>query len=103
MGGLLILKHLCNISDESIVEQWTENAYFQYFYGIHEFTSSFPYNVSELVHFRKRIGEKGIELILAESIWVDDNKSDDGHHGTAFIDSTIQEKNATYPTDAKLP
>lgn len=69
---------------------------------MHEFVPSFPCNSSELVHFRKRIGEKGIELILAESIRVNDHKSDDEHHGTAFIDSTVQEKNLTYPTDAKL-
>lgn len=102
MCGLLILKHLRNISDESVVEQWTENAYFQYFCGMLEFTPSFPCNASELVHFRKRIGEKGIELILAESIRVNDDKSNDEHHGTVFIDSTVQEKNITYPTDAKL-
>ena len=69
---------------------------------MHEFVPSFPCDGSELVHFRKRIGEKGIELILAESIRVNDDKSDDDHHGTAFIDSTVQEKNVTYPTDAKL-
>ncbi|MFV0327184.1 MAG: transposase, partial [Bacteroides xylanisolvens] len=67
MCGLLILKHLRNVSDESVVEQWSENAYYQYFCGMHEFVPSFPCNSSELVHFRKRIGEKGIELILAES------------------------------------
>ena len=98
MCGLLILKHLRNISDESVVEQWSENAYFQYFCGMHEFVASFPCNASELVHFRKRIGEKGIELILSESIRVNDDKSDDEHHGTAFIDSTVQEKNVTYST-----
>lgn len=102
MCGLLILKHLRNLSDESVVEQWSENAYFQYFCGMHEFVPSFPCNSSELVHFRKRIGEKWIELILSESIRVNDDKSDDEHHGTAFIDSTVQEKNVTYPTDAKL-
>jgi IS5 family transposase len=102
MCGLLILKHLRNISDESVVEQWSENAYFQYFCGMHEFMPSFPCNASELVHFRRRIGEKGIELILAESIRVNDDKSDEDHHRTAFIDSTVQEKNVTYPTDAKL-
>lgn len=74
MCGLLILKHLRNISDESVVEQWSENGYFQYFCGMQEFTPSFPCNASELVHFRKRIGEKGIELILAESIRVNDDK-----------------------------
>ena len=102
MCGLLILKHLRNISDESVVEQWSENAYFQYFCGMHEFVPSFPCASSELVHFRKRIGEKGMELILSESIRVNDDKSDDDHHATAFIDSTVQEKNVTYPTDAKL-
>ena len=102
MCGLLILKHLRNLSDESVVEQWSENAYFQYFCGMHEFVPSFPCNSSELVHFRKRIGEKGIELILSESIRVNDDKSDNQHHDTAFIDSTVQEKNITYPTDAKL-
>lgn len=33
---------------------------------------------------------------------MNDDKSDDQHHDTAFIDSTVQEKNITYPTDAKL-
>ena len=102
MCGLLILKHVRNLSDESVVEQWSENAYYQYFCGMLEFTPSYPCNASELVHFRKRVGENGMELILSESIRV--NQEDDGpdHHCTAFIDSTVQEKNVTYPTDAKL-
>ena len=33
---------------------------------------------------------------------MNDDKSEDDHHDTAFIDSTVQEKNVTYPTDAKL-
>ena len=57
MCGLLILKHVRNLSDESVVEQWSENAYYQYFCGMLEFTPSYPCNASELVHFRKRIGE----------------------------------------------
>lgn len=102
MCGLLILKHVRNLSDESVVEQWSENAYYQYFCGMFEFTPSFPCNASELVHFRKRIGEKGMELILSESIRVNQEDDDRDHHGMAFIDSTVQEKNVTYPTDAKL-
>ena len=42
MCGLLILKHLRNLSDESLVEQWSENAYYQYFCGMQEFTPSAP-------------------------------------------------------------
>ncbi|KGN92762.1 transposase, partial [Porphyromonas gulae] len=78
MCGLLIVKHLRNLSDESVVEQWSENAYYQYFCGMQEFIPGAPCASSELVHFRKRIDD------------------------TAFIDSTVQEKNITYPTDAKL-
>ena len=99
---MLILKHLRNLSDESLVEQWGENAYYQYFCGMQEFTPSAPCASSELVHFRKRIGEEGIELIFQESIRVNDDDDDGRHHDTAFIDSTVQEKNITYPTDAKL-
>ena len=102
MCGLLILKHLRNLSDESLVEQWGENAYYQYFCGMQEFTPSAPCASSELVHFRKRIGEEGIELIFQESIRVNNDDDDGHHHDTAFIDSTVQEKNITYPTDAKL-
>lgn len=102
MCSLLILKHVRNFSDESVVEQWSENAYYQYFCGMSEFTPCHPCNASELVHFRKRIGEKGMELILAESIRVNQQDDDRDHHDTAFIDSTVQEKNVTYPTDAKF-
>lgn len=64
-----------------------------------EFT---PSASSEQVHFRKRIGEAGIELIFQESIRANNENDEDHHHDTAFIDSTVQEKNITYPTDAKL-
>ena len=102
MCGLLILKHLRNLSDESVVEQWSENAYYQYFCGMQEFAPGVPCASSELVHFRHRIGEKGIELIFQESIRVNNEGDDDEHHDVAFIDSTVQEKNITYPTDAEL-
>lgn len=41
-------------------------------------------------------GEKGIELIFSQSIRVNDDTHDQDHHDTAFIDSTVQEKNITY-------
>ncbi len=60
MCGLPILKHVRNLSDESVVEQWSENAYYQYFCGMDEFTPSYPSNSFELVHFCKRIGEQSL-------------------------------------------
>jgi len=99
MIGLLILKHLRNISDESVVEQWSENLYYQYFCGSTEFQASIPCEPTDLVHFRKRIGEYGIELILKESIRINGEDSNDDD---VSADTTVQEKNITFPTDAKL-
>lgn len=99
MVGLLMLKHIRNISDESVVEQWSENNYYQYFCGETSFVPGVPCEASDLVHFRKRIGESGIELILKESIQVNGK---DGEDNNVSIDTTVQEKNITFPTDAKL-
>lgn len=99
MVGLLMLKHIRNVSDESVVEQWSENNYYQYFCGETSFVCGVPCEASELVHFRKRIGEQGIELILKESIRIN---GDDGNDDHVSIDTTVQEKNITYPTDSKL-
>ena len=99
MVGLLMLKHIRNVSDESVVEQWSENNYYQYFCGESSFVAGVPCEASELVHFRKRIGETGIELILKESIRVN---GDDSHDDCVNVDTTVQEKNITFPTDSKL-
>ena len=70
MVSLLMLKHVRNLSDESVVEQWFENIYYQYFSGEKTYACGAPCEASELVHFRNRIGAAGIELILKESIRV---------------------------------
>jgi len=99
MVSLLMLKHIRNISDESVVEQWFENIYYQYFSGEKSYACGMPCEASELVHFRNRIGEEGIELILKESIRINGK---DGGEREATTDTTVQEKNITYPTDNKL-
>ena len=99
MVGLLMLKHIRNISDESVVEQWAENNYYQYFCGEKSFVPGVPCEASELVHFRKRIGEEGIALILKESIRIN---GDDSNHPDVNVDTTVQEKNISFPTDSKL-
>jgi transposase, IS5 family len=99
MVSLLILKHIRNLSDESVVEQWSENSYYQYLGGASGFVAAAPCEASELVHFRKRIGEQGIELIFKESIRIN---GDDSNDRDVSVDTTVQEKNITYPTDNKL-
>ncbi len=68
MAGLIILKRLYNFDDESIVDQCVQNHYYQYFCGEAEFQQRFPCDSSDLVNFRKRIGEEGVELIFKMSI-----------------------------------
>jgi transposase, IS5 family len=100
MVSLLLLKHIYNLSDESLVEQqWVMNPYFQYFSGCEFFQTHQPCAASELVHFRNRIGEEGVQKILKHSI---DKHGDDAKEKTVSIDTTVQEKNITFPTDAKL-
>jgi len=99
MVSLLMLKHIRNISDESVVEQWFENIYYQYFSGEKSYACGVPCEASELVHFRNRIGEQGIELIFKESIRINGK---DSQEQEATTDTTVQEKNITYPTDNKL-
>lgn len=99
MVSLLMLKHVRNLSDESVVEQWFENIYYQYFSGERTYACGMPCEPSDLVHFRNRIGTEGIELIFKESIRVNGKDSDEQE---ATTDTTVQEKNITYPTDNKL-
>lgn len=86
MVGLLILKQLRNLSDEGVVERWIENGYYQFFCGETFFHWDFPCHPTDLVYFRKRIGEKGIEKIFQVSI---DLHGDKAQEREILIDSTV--------------
>jgi len=99
MVSLLILKNIRNLSDESVVEQWSENCYYQFFSGQSVFTPRPPCSPTELVNFRNRIGSDGVEKIFKESIRVNGK---DAKEKDIIADTTVQEKNITFPTDTKL-
>lgn len=99
MSGLLILKQLYDMGDETIIPAWIANPYFQYFCGEAHFQWEQPCDPSDLVHFRKRIGEQGVEIIFQQSIQIHGKQAQSDE---IVIDSTAQEKNITYPTDTKL-
>ena len=99
MVGLLVLKQVYNLADETVMEEWVSNPYFQYFCGETVFQWKFPCDPSDLVHFRHRIGEAGVEKILAASILI---HGEEVLEEAVSIDTTVQEKNITYPTDTKL-
>lgn len=99
MVGLLLLKYLENKSDEVVVKEWKRNPYYQYFCGEINFQLKEPCDATDLVYFRRRIGEAGLEKIFKMSVEL---------HGKAaqekdiIVDTTVQEKNITFPTDTKL-
>ena len=99
MVGLLLLKQLENLSDEKVVLQFKRNPYYQVFCGLTEFSNKLPCDSTELVKFRNRIGKDGFEAIFQMSVRLHGKAAQED---TVNIDTTVQEKNITYPTDAKL-
>jgi IS5 family transposase len=100
MVGCMLLKQMYGQSDEAFVDRWIENPYWQYFCGETYFQFAKPFDPSEFVHFRKRLGTDGAEKLLKLSISLFEKK--EVEEKEVLIDTTVQEKNITYPTDAKL-
>lgn len=100
MVGLLILKHVENLSDEVLVERWRRDPYYQYFCGESVFRWDFPCHPTDLVHFRKRIGVDGVEEILKVSVLMQGPEARQA--GAVILDTTAQEKNIQAPHDSKL-
>lgn len=99
MVGCLLLKRIYNLGDETLVKAWEMNPYMQYFCGESHFQHHFPCDPSDFVHFRKRIGEQGVEKIFAYSVRMHGKQA---KSKMVLSDTTVQENNTTFPTDAKL-
>lgn len=100
MVGLLLLQHMHQLSDESAVETWKHNIYWQYFCGEVLHTTQQPCAASDLVHFRKRIGKEGVDYLFSISVQL--HKTKIAKAKEVIVDTTVQESNVTFPTDAKL-
>ena len=99
MVGCLLLKQINNLGDETIAKAWVMNPYMQYFCGEAHFQHKFPFDPSDFVHFRKRIGEEGFEKIFRQSVLI---HGKDAQEEVQLSDTTVQGNNITFPTDAKL-
>ena len=102
--GLHYLKHLYCVSDEGVVEMFLENPYWQYFCGLEFFEHNFPCNPTSLVKWRKRVGADGIEKLLKETIDVARRSGQlkDIDFERVNVDTTVQEKAISFPTDSRL-
>jgi IS5 family transposase len=100
MCGLILLKHLEQLSDEELIRQWVSNPYYQAFCGEKYFHWNPPCASSELTHFRKRIGGDGAAFMLTQTLVL--HKETLQKENTVLVDTTVQEADITYPTDAKI-
>lgn len=102
--GLFYLKHTFQLSDEELVARWVENPYWQYFCGEQYLQHEFPIDPSSMSRWRKRFKEKGCEKLLEESIrlGLKTKTIKEKDLKKSIVDTTVQEKAITYPTDAKL-
>jgi transposase, IS5 family len=104
MAGLAILKHTYNLSDEVVCELWIENPYYQYFCGEEFFQHRLPLDRSSMTNWRNRMGEERLRALLQESLAVATRTGAMKPNDLArvIVDTTVQPKNITFPTDAKL-
>jgi IS5 family transposase len=104
MVGLHYLKYMNNESDEMIVGKFVENPYYQYFCGNEYFEHSLPINPSSMTRFRGRMGKESIEEMFKEIVKSASRKKQlrENDFDQLNVDTTVQEKAISFPTDAKL-
>src|SRR3954449_10200402 len=104
MAGLAILKHMRALSDEVLCERWVENPYDQLFCGEEFFRHTLPFDRSSLTRWRQRMGEDKLIALIQESLAVATRvgAAKPADFRQVILDTTVQEKAITFPTDAKL-
>src|ERR1700722_18713583 len=104
MAGLPILKHTYNLRDEGVCLQCGENPYYQYVCGEEFFQHRLPLDRSSMTNRRNRKGEERLQALLQESLAVATRTGamKPGDLARVIVDTTVQPKNITFPTDAKL-
>jgi IS5 family transposase len=104
MVGLHYLKHTFNESDESLLDRWVENPYWQCFCGFETMQHDVPLHPTSLVKWRQRVGAEKLASLLQETlaIAVKDERVTKHELAQVNVDTTVQEKNVTHPTDSKL-
>jgi len=102
--GLHYLKHAYQFSDEGAVAELAENPYWQYFCGFEYFQRELALDASLLSKWRKRIRVQKLEKLLEETIrtGLQTGVLKRTQLAKLNVDTTVQEKAISYPTDAKL-
>jgi IS5 family transposase len=102
--SLLYLKHAFDLSDEELVERWSENVVWQFFSGREYYEPRLPCDATQIGRFRKAIGEAGVEELLKATIdtAVAAKAIKPAEFERVIVDTTVQEKAIAHPTDSRL-
>ena len=117
----LIIQKQYGCSDRELVEQITENPYYQYFIGLPGYKQEPLFVPSLLVEFRKRLPEETLdeinELIIQHNLpddpgpggtageggqETDDKDQQPKNKGTLILDATCAPQHIAYPQDINL-
>jgi transposase, IS5 family len=104
MVGLHLLKHMDGLSDELVCARYLDSPYVQLFCGETHFQHALPLDRSSLTRWRQRIGAERLEVLLAETLAAAQRGGavEERHLRRVTIDTTVQPKAVTHPTDSKL-
>jgi IS5 family transposase len=104
MLSLLYLKHAFDVSDEELVERWSENVVWQYFSGMEYYQPKLPCDGTQVGRFRTAIGEAGVEELLKATIdtAVEMKAVKPSEFERVIVDTTVQEKAIAHPVDSRL-
>jgi len=104
MVGLHYLKHAFDESDESLVQRWVENPYWQFFCGMDTMQHKPPIHPTSMTKWRNRVGAEKLAKLIDETVALALREKHTTKKELAKInvDTTVQEKNIAHPTDSKL-
>jgi IS5 family transposase len=104
VAGLLYLQHANDASDEMVVNTWLENPYWQFFTGETYLQTELPIDPSSLTRWRQRIGEEGVELLLAVTLEAARAAGliKRASLDKVIVDTTVMPKAIAHPTDSRL-
>ena len=104
MVGLHLIKHLDGLSDDAACARYLDSPYVQLFCGESHFQHALPLDRSSMTRWRQRIGAERLELLLAETLATAERAgaAEPKHFERVTVDTTVQPKAVTHPTDSKL-
>lgn len=99
MASLQYLKNAFNLSDEELVQRWSENVVWQFFSGMTYYEPRLPCDPTQIGRFRRSLGEEGLEQLLKATIEtaVEIKAIKPAELERVIVDTTVQEKAMAHP------